>query len=512
MTSGRQGEPLERMSSGIPGLDVVLGGGFLKHGTYIIMGPPGAGKTILGNQICFHHVGSGGRAIYVTLLAESHARMIAHLKNLNFFDPTPIAASLTYVSGYRVLEEQGLAGLLDLMRRLIREHQATLLVVDGLVSAEAFAQSELLFKKFIHELDTLVGIVGCTTFLLTNGTTRKVCPEHTMVDGLVELSDPIVGLRAMREMIVRKFRGSHHLRGRHIFEITDAGITVYPRIEALLTNPTHVPRESSKPMPFGVAELDKMLAGGVPSGSTTMLLGPSGSGKTTMGLSFLCAGAKAGEPSLYFGFYEAPARIVAKGEGVGLPMQACMTSGALELMWQPPVDALADALAQRLLDRVKERRVRRLFVDGLAGFGDATIYPSRLSRFFAALSNELRALDVTTIFSQETRVLFGPGIKVPIEGISAVTENIVFIRQVEHESSLRRVASIFKTRETDHDPAIREFAITRSGLVFGGPLDASCEAILEGIVRTARRAAPKKSGRKSASKAAGRTKARGRRR
>jgi circadian clock protein KaiC len=185
--------PIERLSSGVAGLDAILCGGFLRGGTYIVMGPPGAGKTILGNQICFHHVASGGKAIYITLLAESHARMLAHLGTLKFFDPAPIAASLTYVSGYRILEEQGLGGLLDLMRKLIREHRASLLVLDGLVSAEEFAQSELVFKKFIHELNMLVGLVGCTTFLLTNGTKRKVCPEHTMVDGLIKLSDPLIG-------------------------------------------------------------------------------------------------------------------------------------------------------------------------------------------------------------------------------------------------------------------------------------------------------------------------------
>ena len=43
---------LVRLPSGIDGLDVVLKGGFLRGGIYIIQGPPGAGKTILGNQIC----------------------------------------------------------------------------------------------------------------------------------------------------------------------------------------------------------------------------------------------------------------------------------------------------------------------------------------------------------------------------------------------------------------------------------------------------------------------------
>lgn len=67
--------PMERLPSGIPGLDTILHGGFLCGGIYIIQGTPGAGKTILANQICYHHAAAGYRALYVTLLAESHARM-----------------------------------------------------------------------------------------------------------------------------------------------------------------------------------------------------------------------------------------------------------------------------------------------------------------------------------------------------------------------------------------------------------------------------------------------------
>jgi circadian clock protein KaiC len=500
--------PIERTSSGIAGLDVITCGGFLRGGTYIVMGPPGAGKTILGNQICFHHVASGGKAIYITLLAESHARMLAHLGTLKFFDPAPIAASLTYVSGYRILEEQGLGGLLDLMRKLIREHRATLLVLDGLVSAEEFAQSDLLFKKFIHELNMLVSLIGCTTFFLTNGTGRPLCPEHTMVDGLIELSDSLIGLRASRELVVRKFRGSDHLRGKHAFEISGAGVTIYPRIEAVLSHPSPVPDEHRTLLGFGVPALDALVGGGLPAGSSTMLLGPSGSGKTTTGLTFLASGAAERQNGLYFGFFESPPRLMAKGDRVGLRFTELCARGAIEIAWQPPVELIADALADHLLRLVRARRVRRLFIDGLGGFHAATLHPERLNRFFAALWNELRALNVATLFSQETRVLFGPGIDVPIEGLSSTSENIVFLRQVEFKSALRHVVSVIKTRETDHCAEIREFKITDQGIMLGESLNHSAEAILTGIVRSSRRPRAKVTGKAQVRKKARRERGR----
>ena len=123
----------ERVTSGLPGLDAVLHGGFLKAGIFIIQGSPGAGKTILANQICFHHAAHGERVLYVTLLAESHSRMLLHIGQLGFFDATLIPSRIYFVSAFQVLEEAGIRGLLDLLRREIESYKASILIIDGLV-------------------------------------------------------------------------------------------------------------------------------------------------------------------------------------------------------------------------------------------------------------------------------------------------------------------------------------------------------------------------------------------
>ncbi|HUS16070.1 MAG TPA: ATPase domain-containing protein, partial [Chloroflexia bacterium] len=102
---------IPRVPTHIPGLDVILQGGMLRGGIYLVSGLPGVGKTILGNQMAFQHVAAGGRAVYVTLLAETHARMIGHLRGLGFFDQTVVAEDLYYISGYGVLQDEGLTGL-----------------------------------------------------------------------------------------------------------------------------------------------------------------------------------------------------------------------------------------------------------------------------------------------------------------------------------------------------------------------------------------------------------------
>jgi circadian clock protein KaiC len=182
---------LERLRTGVPGLDSILGGGFLRGGLFIIQGAPGAGKTILGNQICFHHVAEGGRALYVTLLAENHARMLMHIGQLRFFDERLIPDRVYYISAFRVLEESGLSAMLDLLRREIQRHNAGVVVLDGFSVIEESAGSLREFKKFVHALQAQATIADCTVFLLSGQ--RTISAEHTLVDGVVELQTKLYG-------------------------------------------------------------------------------------------------------------------------------------------------------------------------------------------------------------------------------------------------------------------------------------------------------------------------------
>jgi circadian clock protein KaiC len=93
------------VASGVLGLDIILSGGHLQGGLYIVQGPPEAGKPTLGNQLCFHQAGSRGKALYDTLLAEYHARMMQHLGSMAFFDASKIPDQITYLNRLRTLHE-----------------------------------------------------------------------------------------------------------------------------------------------------------------------------------------------------------------------------------------------------------------------------------------------------------------------------------------------------------------------------------------------------------------------
>ncbi len=466
--TGGHGANLERVTSGIPGLDTILGGGFLRGGLYIVQGPPGAGKTTFGNQVCFHHIARGGRALYITLLAEYHARMMQHLGVMSFFDKAMIPDRLAYFDGLQVLHDDGLKGLLTLLRGEITARSASVLVLDGIISARRAAADEQAFSEFVHELQAIAIATECTVFALTSAQEgHKVTPEHTMVDGIIELADQLTEWAAGSSLQVVKFRGSAFLRGRHAFKITGDGIIVYPRIEALLSRPSRPDTETpgGKRVSTGSDQLDVMLGGGLPACSTTMVMGPSGTGKTTMGLHFL-SGSTADEPGLLFGFYETPVRIGIKAADVCPELSGQIEAGTVEVMWQPPTDDLLDAYGHRLLEAVHRRRVRRLFIDGLGALQYAAgSHPRRIGNFLTALMNELRVLGVTTVYTLEVPDIMGPNIRNPIGDLSSLAENLILLRFVELGADLHRLVSVLKVRDSAFDSSLYEYVTSSRGLL-----------------------------------------------
>ena len=362
-------------------------------------------------------------------------------------------------------------GLLTLLRREVRAHAATLLVLDGLVAAEKAAGSDIEFKKFIHELQTQATMANCMMFLLTSGGEDPdlTTAEHTMVDAVIQMRSRLYGWRAERDLEILKRRGDGFLRGRHAFRISDAGITVFPRFEALFAIPTRTEREDSPRASTGLTQLDAMLDGGVPQGSCTLLVGPSGSGKTSFGLHFL-GQCSPEEPGLFFGFYEAPAGVRAKAAALGLAVSGLLDSGDVALNWQPTTEALLDETCARLLDSVRVRGARRLVLDGLGGI-------AKLARGTRPRGLHLDGAGQRTTRTRRHQRLHqgdrrSAGQRLGIArarrspvAVSEIADNIVLFQFVKLRSQLYRTVSALKARDSRIDDRLRLFEITGSGIV-----------------------------------------------
>ena len=460
---------LPLITTGIKGFDTILGGGLPKTGLYLVQGLAGSGKTTLAGQIGFHHARQGSKVIFLTLIAESHGKLLNHLGNYAFFDESLLGDRITLFSGYQYLAKSGLGDLMNFITATLAEHQPDMLIIDGFRSVREAGSSSTALSEFMHTLNSLCATMGCTTFLLSPTEGNQPESENTLVDGLIELGQFEKGMRIVREIQIYKIRGGKHFLGRHTFEIDAEGIIVYPRLEALTSNGELRINASDRYLRFGIPGWDELIGGGIEEGSTSNLIGNPGVGKTLMGLNFLHQGLLEGERCLMLGFYESLPRLVLKAKAVGLDLQPALESGQLRILWLPPLEFLMDEVAARVLTDVDRRTVTRLFVDGIEGFEAITIHAQRVSSFLLAFISELRARNVTTVFSQELPYLpMAPKSKeLPS---SALFENIFLLKSREIAERHYRQISVMKLREHGYDASNHILEISNSGLRLGSPI------------------------------------------
>lgn len=456
-------ETLSRLPSGISGLDALLKGGLIVGASYIVQGRPGSGKTILANQLAFNHVAQGGRVLVATLLSESHERLFQYLSTLSFFDSSLVGNQIQFLSAFDTLESEGLDQVVRLLRGEINRHQASLLIVDGLLTLRSKAETPLDTKKFIAELQGHAAFAGCTVLFLTSSRLDDGSPEHTMVDGVIEMGEELIGSRSVRRIQLRKTRGSGALSGVHECEITENGVQVYPRLESLYSHPSALGSGELTRVASGVTVLDELIGGGLPGASLTLVMGPSGIGKTSLGVNFLGA-ATVAEPGLHFGFYETPQRLRLKARALGHDFAAMERSGALHIAWQPTTEGVLDDVGARLLRHVQQHGIRRVLIDSMGAFTRLATNPTRLNEFFRALTGELRARDVSVMATWEMRDIFGSEINAPAPDLSSIVDNLLLMRFVELDSELKRLLSILKIRDSYYDPALLELIISDQGI------------------------------------------------
>ena len=98
-----------RLSTGVPGLDIVLGGGLPEGALLMIGGPPGAGKTVLAEQVAFHQVARGRHALILTTLSEPNEKLIRHIEGFSWFDGGRLGREIEFLSLHEIVERDGMA-------------------------------------------------------------------------------------------------------------------------------------------------------------------------------------------------------------------------------------------------------------------------------------------------------------------------------------------------------------------------------------------------------------------
>src|ERR1700737_4239708 len=136
---------MQRLSTGIPRLDTVLGGGLPVGSLTVVAGSPGTGKTILAQQICFRNATAEHKAVYYSTISEPPEKFINHLEAFDFFDRSALVDKIEFINLGEILQddkEGGLAGITDeIVRKCVTENPA-IVVVDSAKALRDFSTSD----------------------------------------------------------------------------------------------------------------------------------------------------------------------------------------------------------------------------------------------------------------------------------------------------------------------------------------------------------------------------------
>ena len=448
----------EWLTTGVPQLDRVLGGGIRRRSTVMVIGPPGIGKTTLAQQIAFQLATQGAAALYLTGFGETHDKVVTFGQGLNFFAPDLVGQRLHF-SNLVDLLQGGREQTEDAVVQTARGVGASLVVLDGFRGLRGFLTDEREVGQFVYSLGAKLALLGATTMILVEGH-----PDETSRYTEATVCDVVLALRRVRQdsrhrrlLEVLKARGAAPLEGAHPFTITADGLTVFPRFESLVgaAEPAWNPGRAG----FGVAGLDRMLDGGLTVGTVTLLAGTSGAGKTLLGLHFIAAGALAGDPALFLGFLESPAQLREKARVFGMELDAAEAGGRVRFLVLPSHDLEADRMALLMMEDVERRGVRRLVIDSVAELERGLGFQERTADFLAALVTYLRTREVTTCLTLDISPNGGLETSLAAASLSVIAENQLMLRQLEFRGHLHRVGAVTKMRFSDHERVIHQVAI-----------------------------------------------------
>jgi circadian clock protein KaiC len=477
------GRALQLLSTGVPGLDAVLGGGLPAFSFNMLAGGPGAGKTTLAQQIMFANATLERPALYFTVLGEPTVKMLRYQQQFRFFRPELVGSAVHYLNLSEEVSSGDLATVLQRITRDVEHHSPGLVIVDSFRTmrdgaedmagvSSATGRRTLMLETFVQRLALHLTTWEVTSLLIGEYTeAEQRQPLFTIADGILWLSQATDRNSVVRQLQVVKVRGRAQMPGLHTFRITDDGLQVFPRIpEQQWGRREGHPRRDAR-LSTGVPGLDPLLGGGIPAGDAVLLAGATGTGKSTMGMLFAAEGLRRGEAVVVAAFEEYPTDYLSRLGDFDVDPDAMVASGRLRVTYLRPLDLSVDEALAELLANVRESGATRVVIDSLTGF-EVALAPAFREDFRESLYRLVGALTATgvTVFMVQEAVATSADLSFSGERVSFITDDIIVQRYVELDGVLQKVLSVVKMRRSSHSQAFWRYHLTRTGAVIGEPL------------------------------------------
>ena len=476
-----------RQTTGIVGLDNVLGGGLPANRLYVVEGEPGSGKTTLALQFLREGVRRGQRTLYVTLsetLGELSDVAASHgwtLEGIDFIELNSLSERLEEEANYTVYHPSDveLGETVKRIRAEIERLSPERVALDSVSELKVLSQTGARYRREILGLKQFFAGKKCTVLVLDDCTTRESEQQlQSIAHGVVRMERQGREYGTTRRQVhIVKMRGVPFQDGKHDFVIHTGGLEVYPRLSANNAVPaTHEGTAES-----GSSQLDTLLGGGLDRGSSTLLLGPAGCGKTTLCSHYLMTALKRGERVACYLFEESRETFLRRSAGFGMDFDPYLSSGKLELM-EIDIGGLSPGeFSERVRRVVEQNNARFVVIDSLNGYLNGM--PSE--RFLLIHMHELLAYlgqkGVVTLLTIAQHGMLGSSMLTPIDA-SFLADTVILLRFFEAAGMVRQAISVVKKRRGAHERTLRELKIGPTGMQVGEVLQ-DFEGVLTGVPR-----------------------------
>jgi circadian clock protein KaiC len=472
----------DRASTGIGGLDELLGGGLPEGRAYVLRGGPGTGKTIVALHFLTEGVAADEDPLFVAFeepvedLQRNASTLGLDLDGVEILDLSPSADRFLEDRSYTAFEPSEVEGHepAEAIVEAIRERDPGRVVIDPLTGFRLLAPDDYQFRQEMASLTAFLKDRDTTAIYTTQPTASQPDDDLQFLgDGIVTISRSDSG----RRIEVEKLRGSDFRGGSHALRIRGDGIHVFPSLV-----PGDYDREFTREtLSSGIDELDQLLGGGFERGTVSVITGPSGVGKTTTGAQFMKEAASRGERSTIYLFEEAAEQFRYRSEALNIPVGEMIEQGSLGVEEIEPMDLSADEFAHEVRTDVEEHDTEVVMIDGTAGYRLSLRDDDGLLEHLHGLCRYLRNVGVTVVLIEEQQSVAGE-FSATQENISYLADSIMFLRYLELDGEIRKSVGVLKKRLGGFERTLRELSIDEDGLQIGEPMT-DLRGILSGTPR-----------------------------
>ncbi|HVA72900.1 MAG TPA: circadian clock protein KaiC [Candidatus Limnocylindrales bacterium] len=463
-SNGHMLASLEKVPTGIKGLDEISGGGLPKGRTTIVSGGPGCGKTMLGLEFLVRGAVEFNEPGVLMTFEETPEEMTRNVASLGFnlkdlADRKKLFLDYVYVEPSEIQEtgEYDLEGLFIRLQHAVETVGAKRVVLDTLQALfSGFSNPGILRAEIRRVFRWLKerGLTAVVTAEKGDGTLTRHGLEEYVSDCVIILDHRINDQTSTRRMRIVKYRGTSHGADEYPFLIDEQGMSVLP-----LTSLELGQGASTERVPSGVADLDEMLEGkGYFRGSSILVSGTAGSGKTTLATSFADATCRRGERCLYIGFEESVKQLERNMKSVGFDLQPWVKKGLLvHEAWRPTQYGMEMHLLRihKLVEKLKPRSV---VIDPVTNLITGST-EKEVHAMLMRLIDFLKGREITSFMTSLTAG--GDNLEQSEVSISSLIDTWILLRDAELNGERSRVLHVLKSRGMAHSNQLREFVMTR---------------------------------------------------